>query len=183
MTPTTELALTWQQEELNNILERGTQNKYLFINKKSILGRGNDPLLLSTSPSLDELLNLMETQTMRVESNLGKPRTQGLLWEMRSESLRWSDWLGMSEICSKTLPGNSWSLSRVCKLLLPHRGPYLQESTYRVCSQAGLGLNLGPVLLWPCDLGKANLFKSISTACLSGWLKKMYERASIVLDL
>ena len=47
-------------------------------------------------------------------------------------------------------------------------------------AKAGLGLNLGPVL-WPCDLGKTNLFKSISTACLLGWLKTVYERASIVL--
>ena len=105
---------------VKNILERGTQNKYLFINKKNVLGRGNDPLPLSTSPSLDELLNLMETQTMRVESNPGKPRTQGLLWEMRSESPHLSggrsDWGCQKSVvkCFLAIPGHCPEYASYC---------------------------------------------------------------------
>lgn len=44
------------------------------------------PCHSSTSLSPNELLNLMGTQTVRVESDLGKPRTQGSLWEMRPVS-------------------------------------------------------------------------------------------------
>lgn len=47
------------------------------------------------------------------------------------------------------LPGKSWALAKVCKLLLLHCEALKPTSWIlpSVCNQAGLGLNLGSVLV------------------------------------
>lgn len=103
----------------------------------------------------------------------------GLWASERSLSLRLSVWLRMSEIHIKMLPSKSRALCGVCQLLLPHWGPeaYLLEATQGL--QPGWpGFESGLCLLWLCDLGKAKLSKSISTACLLGWLEIMCKKAS-----